>query len=187
MSITFNDTHWKIGKILMREKAKLRFWLCQTHSVSEVLHDLLGTNFKIKLHHNYFCRSDQEQKMLFPDGDQNFFIREVLIYKKDTPIIYAQARFPSKIIKQLPEITELGESSLGIFLLQQGCFYKEKMEFAYLNRKGRENKAITEFAQLNYDESYLCRKSTFRINNNKAEVIEVFLPEFIKIFNQIKT
>lgn len=187
MSITFNDTHWEIGKILMREKAKLRFWLRQTHSVSEVLHDLLGSNFKIKLHHNYFCRSDQEQKMLFPDGDQNFFIREVLIYKKDTPIIYAQARFPSKIIKQLPEITELGESSLGIFLLQQGCFYKEKMEFAYLNRKGRENKAITEFAQLNYDEPYLCRKSTFRINNNNAEVIEVFLPEFIKIFNQIKT
>ncbi len=187
MSISFDSTRWEMGKILMREKAKLRFWLCQTHSVSKVLYNSLGTDFKIKLHHNYFCRSVQEKKILLPGENQNAFIREVLIYNKNMPIIYAQARFPSKIIKQLPEITNLGQSSLGIFLLQQGCFRKEKMEFSYLKRKGGKNKAITELAQLHHDNSYLCRKSTFRINNNKAEVIEVFLPEFNRLFDQIDT
>ncbi len=187
MNLIFDKTHWKTGKILIREKTKLRFWLCKTHSVSEVLHDSLGADFKIKLHNSYFCRDTQEKKTLPPGEIQNIFIREVLIYKESKPIIYAQAKFPSKIMKQLPEIVNLGESSLGIFLLQHGCFCKEKMEFAYLNRKKHENKVVTNVAQLNEDKQYLCRKSIFRINNNKAEVIEVFLPNFMNIFDQIKT
>lgn len=182
-----NKTFWKTGKILLREKARLRLWLHKTCSVSTFLRGLSGADFRIELRQNRFCNHNLADKLFFAGDDKNVFVREVVIYRKETPIIYAQARFPSKAIRHLPEIINLGDSPLGIFLQQQGFFYKESMNFTYLKRKTPEFNTISKLARFNESKSLICRKSIFRINNSKAEMVEVFLPGFIEIFGQIKT
>lgn len=181
ISNNLNKTSWKTGKILLSEKARLRLWLRKTCSVSTFLRKLSGADFRIELRQNRFCKHNLADKFFFADDDKNVFVREVVIYRKETPIIYAQARFPSKVIQHLPEIINLGDFPLGIFLQQQGFFDKESMDFTYLKRKTPEFNTISKLARFNQSNSLICRKSTFNIKNSKAEIVEVFLPGFKKV------
>ncbi len=145
-------------------------WLHKTTPVSEFLLERLEQkpNYRL-INSGYF----QKKKGFF---------REAIIYNGDISLIYAQTHFPQKLVDEIPQLTQLGDSSLGIFLLEHGQFHKDSMEFGYLKRIELLPAEIQVNPNIKACDSLLCRRSILAIADYKAELLEIFLPSFEELF-----
>ena len=143
-------------------------WLHEITPVSQFLQDELDQIPKYKLINSGFLEN------------QDSFIREAIIYDGSTPLIYAQTLFPQGLVDEIPKLTQLGDSSLGFFLLEHGQFHKDQMDFGYLERFEQLPAEIRE--NLTEDKPLLCRRSALKIKEYEAELFEVFLPRFEDLF-----
>ena len=145
-------------------------WLHEITPVSQFLQDELDQIPKYKLINSGFLEN------------QDSFIREAIIYDGSTPLIYAQTLFPQGLVDEIPKLTQLGDSSLGFFLLEHGQFQKNKMEFGHL-KSVEQLPYEVKFALSNKTpEQLLCRSSILAIKEYEAELLEVFLPGFENLF-----
>ena len=143
-------------------------WLCNTNSVSLFLHDNVGKEI-------YF-------KEISSSNNSNGFLREAIVYNSNQPLIFAQTLFPKELADKITGLTELGNNSLGEFLLQNNQFFKKAMSFGYLKQFQQLPAEIQKDKNINKRNYLICRRSTLAICDHKAELLEVFLPEFEKLF-----
>ncbi|THB72015.1 MAG: chorismate lyase [Gammaproteobacteria bacterium] len=147
-------------------------WLQKTTPVSQFLLEKLEQHPQYKLiNSGYYIE---------PSG----YYREAIIYNCDTPLIYAQTLFPKQLVDEIPKLTQLGDSSLGVFLLEHGQFHKESMDFGYLKKVEQLPAQIQGKNELQKCDSLLCRRSVLTIAGHKAKLIEVFLPGFEELFHE---
>ncbi len=147
----------------------MTIWLRKTTPVSIFLQDKLKHPPRFKLISSGYSKN------------QDSFYRETIIYNNTTPLIYAQTHFPHELAKTTPKLVQLGESSLGIFLLKNKQFHKDKMDFGYLKQIDLLPEEITNNPEIKKCDLLLCRRSILSIAEHKAVLVEVFLPGFKKI------
>ena len=164
----FINIEWKNHERLSCKRQNFKKWLCNTNSVSLFLHDKVGKEI-------YF-------KEISSSNNSHGFLREAIVYRSNKPLIYAQTQFPIELTNKLTGLAELGDNSLGEFLIQNDQFFKKDMSFGYLKQFQQLPAEIQKNQEINKCDLLICRHSILAICGYKAELVEVFLPEFEKLF-----
>ena len=161
-------TEWKNYEQLSCKSLDFKKWLCKSDSVSIFLQNVIGKEV-------YF-------KEMSSSNNNHGFLREAIVYNGNKPLIYAQTQFPTDLANKIAGLAELGDNSLGEFLLQNNQFFKKAMSFGYLKQFQQLPAEIQKDKNINKRNYLICRRSTLAICDHKAELLEVFLPEFEKLF-----
>ena len=158
-----------------------RFWLLSLGSLTKQLSSLDTTDISIKILLQKYQRPLLSERWAFGNSGHGVsFVREVLLFDADRPIVFARTVCPRDYRNGIwKEIQQLGDRSLGDWLFGNQYAVRTNVELARLSSncfylKGQPPGEVSLWG----------RRSTFNIRNLSILVTEVFLPNFEVIKSQ---
>ena len=158
----------------------LHTWLEDTGSLTARLITQSQGQFKVKVLFQGFgkIRLD-ERRALGLTKHQATLIREVILYGKNQPWIFARSLLPlSSLTGRLRQLRKTSRKPLGAFLFKQPRLQRSPIEVAQINCK---HGYLPKY--LHPDQTVWGRRSVFYVEQKPLLVSEVFLPDFIKEIN----
>lgn len=150
----------------------LKGWLLDRGSLTERLLAISQGRFRVEvLRQHWGVASPDEAGLLGLKPRQAALVREVILYGKDQPWVYARSILPAKSLdRSLRHLKRLGNKPLGAVLFSDPGMQRSDIEIARL-----------QAAQLPFviPESVWGRRSVFFLRQQPLLVSEVFLPAFV--------
>ena len=149
----------------------LRPWLLDRGSLTEKLIAASEGQFYVKvLQQRWGVAHRDEAQLLGMKTRQAVLIREVLLYGKQEPWVYARSILPAKSLdRSLRHLKRLGNKPLGAVLFSDPHMQRSDIEIAQLDP-----------AQLPFaDKPAWGRRSVFILHRQPLLVSEIFLPAFV--------
>lgn len=177
-------THWKPMHpfLLTHAKPGLRNCLLHTGSLTQYLDEnFCKNNLELILNQQAWRVPlfDEASKLQLRFGIK-VLLREIFFKCDRHILVYGRTLFPANTLYSSDKLVQkLGNESLGNFLFSDKNIYRDKLEFACLNRKNRLFNLIDEHAITNNDILY-ARRSVFFIKHNPILVTEIFFPDTFK-------
>ncbi len=158
--------------------AQLKSWLFDSGSLTSRLIKHCDEPFSVKV--LSVCRatpSPDEVKALKLKIRNQAFIRQVILYCGDQPVVYARTIIPlSSLRSSLRGIVLLGNKSLGAVLFADKSMRREAMEITSI-KASHKCHAWTRYRG---NDSIWGRRSVFILKKQKLLVSEFFLPNLFK-------
>lgn len=159
------------------------FW--NTHSTSHRANSIDAKGFKVTLITNAYQKAYLEDyQRLEMDACQTIWIREVKLELLSAPVMYARLIAPyASIEKSFRRIPYLDTQPLGRYLFQIPNIIRQPYEVKLLKKEHPLYKKIN--CLINIDATDLwARRSIFLHNESKLLLTEVFLPQYLSVFNK---
>jgi len=155
------------------QPAALKDWLLDRGSLTERLLEKSGGEFRVQvLRQQWNVARHDEAKLLGIKPRQAASIREVILYGKGQPWIYARSILPAKSIdRHLRHLKRLGNKPLGAVLFCDPHMQRGEIEIALLDPKQ---------LPVTIDDRVWGRRSVFFLKHQPLLVSEIFLPAFVK-------
>lgn len=123
---------------------------------------------------------DEAQQLNLESHDQAL-VREVLIKSHDAVWMYARTIFPKGILQgKWQELAHLQNRSLGSVLFADPDVRRGEFEIGLLMPDMAWHQEIAQFADI-YAKKLWARRSVFFIENKRLLLIEVFMPEVLRL------
>lgn len=161
--------------------AHWRGWLSDTGSLTQRLIDASGGEFNVQIIKQGFeLPRLSEMRALALSPRRLALIREVILYGRGQPWVYARSIIPlSTLTGRLRKLRQLDNSPLGALLFNDVSMSREPVEVACISsNNARLPTALSEIAPPLWG-----RRSVFRLDKKPLLVNEIFLPAF-KPYNQ---
>jgi len=151
----------------------LKNWLLDRGSLTERLLEKSGGEFRVQvLRQQWGVARHDEAKLLGIKPRQAALIREVLLYGKGQPWVYARSILPAKSMDRcLRHLKRLGNKPLGAVLFSDPHMQRSQIEIALLHPKQ---------LPITIDDTAWGRRSVFFLKHQPLLVSEIFLPAFVK-------
>lgn len=150
----------------------LRDWLLDRGSLTERLIAASAGNFRVEiLRQQWGVARQDEARLLGLKPRQAALIREVILYGKDQPWIYARSILPAKSLNHsLRYLKQLGNKPLGAVLFSDPGMRRGDIEISHVHAQ-----------QLPFavPQKVWGRRSVFFLHKQPLLVSEVFLPAFV--------
>ncbi len=175
--------HWhKIGGLDMQLQCSriLHRWLQDTGSLTARLIAQSHGQFRVEVLFQGFSKIRlDERNALGLTRHQATLVREVVLYGKDQPWIFARSLLPlSSLTGRLRQLRKTSRKPLGAFLFKQPHLRRSPIEVAKINLKHGYIPA-----HLHNNKKIWGRRSVFYVEQKPLLVSEVFLPDFINDIN----
>jgi chorismate--pyruvate lyase len=153
--------------------ALLRPWLLAEGSLTQLLIAASAGAFRVERVVQEWQRPAlSEARLLQIDPSQRALIREVILWGREHPWVYARSVIPSRSLRgDLRRLRKLHNSSLGALLFRYPQLQRTPFEFALADTK-------TLPRPLQSDATLWARRSRFTIDDRTLIVGEIFLSDF---------
>lgn len=153
--------------------------MTETGSFTAALTARLGAISVRPLHQHWQVIRGEESLPLALPSAQPCFVREVLLCREQTPVIYARTVIPARSLNGANrELTQLGGRALGALLFAGDG---ERVTLQYRSLDGRETLARRMLhLQLPWQRGLPARRSLFRLRAAPLLVQEVALPALMQ-------
>jgi chorismate--pyruvate lyase len=157
-----------------------REWLVSECSLTKKLIALSENNFRVEVCREFFVDTLDEtfSNTDIALDDSPFFIREVILFGKNMPWVFAQSVIPRGTLNEHEALRGLGNTSLGSYLFAHSQLHRENIRVARLQENDLMHRATVVATGQNILQELWARCSTFWLGNRPLLVAEVFLPGF---------
>lgn len=158
-----------------------RGWLGDTGSLTQRLIDASHGDFRVQvLNQGFGLARLSEMRALSLAPRQVALIREVILYGKGQPWVYARSIIPMQTLTgRLLKLRHLDSRPLGALLFSDATMSREPVEVACISSTNAQlPKALIDITSPLWG-----RRSVFRLDRKPLLVSEIFLPAF-KPYNQ---
>jgi chorismate--pyruvate lyase len=154
--------------------APLRPWLLAEGSLTQLLIAASAGTFRVeRIVQEWQRPALSEARLLQIDPSQRALIREVILWGRERPWIYARSVMPSRSLRgDLRRLRKLHNSSLGTLLFGYPQLQRTPFEFASIDAKKLS-------PPLQSDTKLWARRSRFAIDDRALIVGEIFLGDFV--------
>lgn len=158
---------------------KLRSWLLDSGSLTERLTAASQGQFRLEvLRHAPGVPHLSERQALGMPPRTRAMLREVLLYGRDTPWVYARTVIPWQTLRgPLACLRKPDNRPLGAMLFAHPSMRRSPVEITYLS----PHSSILPGSLTHFDEPLWGRRSVFLIDTKPLLVSEFFLPTFSPI------
>jgi len=153
-----------------------RHWLLDRGSLTQRLITASGGQFRVRILAQGIAKPRRtEAKALGIPHQQLAVVREVILYGKDQPWIYARSVLPlSSLTGRLKRLRKLDERPLGALLFADPSMRRGKLEVAKIQPA---QVALPRELGI-FDSPLWGRRSVFYVTDKPLLVSEIFLPTF---------
>jgi chorismate--pyruvate lyase len=155
----------------------LQNWLLDRGSLTQRLTDISGGEFRVEILNQQMAFPKlSDIKILGIPYRQKALIREVILYGRNEPWVYARSVIPIKTLTgRLRRLRKLDNSPLGALLFRDITMQRGEMQIACIPARSRHLPS-----QLPIDKNDILwgRRSAFYLDNKPLLVSEMFLPGF---------
>ena len=153
---------------------KIHDWLFDSNSLTAKL-EALTPDFYVEV---------QQQVMIAPspllsgyfNNEKQIYLREVLLYSKGVPVIFAQTDIPySTLTQDEALLAHVGDHSLGKILFNNASMRRGRIEATCFEPQSKIHQYCEQLNQP-IDKPIWARRSLFYLNNKPLLVTELFLP-----------
>lgn len=180
MQISWQHT---VPQRLDTASSNIKEYLLFTGSLTQKISDESNGKFSLTvLANDWQTLCVDESQALSLNKDEQGFIREVLIYADELPVIYAKTIFPAETLNETnTALKQLGNQSLGDILFKSDNCSREYLEYATLDKTNALYKRIEQHSSLHNQENIFARRSLFLMQEKPLLVLEAFLPDLATI------
>ncbi len=176
----FDGCHWRPGALpqVPAPPKRLRPWLDEPGSLTRRLQALAGDAFNVMVLNEHWARAWPEERLqLRSEAMRWHWVREVLLRKDETALVYARSVIPgSSLTGPLRRLRQLGRQPLGALLFGRYPVKRGPIDIARVQSKSR----LGARALPPQNTACWARRSVFYIARRPLLVTEVFLPSLLK-------
>lgn len=162
--------------------ALLRPWLLAEGSLTQLLIAASAGDFRVERVVQEWQRPTlSEARLLQIDPSQHALIREVILWGRGEPWVYARSVIPSHSLRgDLRRLRKLRNTSLGALLFRYPQLQRTPFELAAINANALPC-PLRSHTNLSFDDKKMwARRSRFAIDDRALIVGEIFLDNFVK-------
>ncbi|OUS17337.1 hypothetical protein A9Q88_03595 [Gammaproteobacteria bacterium 50_400_T64] len=172
------EAHWQSYRRLPAYvvPSHWRHWLLDRGSLTQRLVAASGGQFRVRILSQAIAKPRRsEAKVLGIANSHLAVIREVILYGKDQPWVYARSVLPlSSLTGRLARLRNLDERPLGAILFADPSMRRSKLELARV----QPAKVALPVELGIFDTPLWGRRSVFYVADKPLLVSEIFLPTF---------
>lgn len=176
----FDGCHWRPGRLAQvpAPPRVLRPWLDEPGSLTRRLRALAGDAFDVVVLDERWARAwPEERHRLGSHAMRWHWVREVLLCREKTPLVYARSVIPgSSLTGPLRRLRQLGKQPLGALLFGRYPVARGPIDIARVHPQSRLG--LRALPQQNV--ACWARRSVFHIARRPLLVTEVFLPPLLE-------
>ena len=166
---------WQTGQSLQHRihPAPLKNWLLDRGSLTGRLLEKSGGAFRVRvLRQQWGIARRDEVRLLDINPRHRVLIREVILYGREEPWVYARSILPAKSLDHsLRYLKRIGNKPLGAVLFSDPYMQRSEIHIARL---------APEQLPVVVDAAVWGRRSVFFLRHQPLLVSEIFLPAFVK-------
>ena len=156
---------------------KLKYWLLDMKSLSYRIRNIAKLEIipiKTRVSKTFLC----EKKVFCHKKSEHLYLREVLIYADNLPIMYARTVLPSKYSRGLwHKIKKLDNKPLADIVFEKKMIIRSEFKFKKPSINDNFSKRI-KMLDLKNTKILATRQSTFKNKKEKVLLTEVFFNNF---------
>jgi chorismate--pyruvate lyase len=154
----------------------LRDWLREPASLTARLQGLGRFRIHLLRQHLYRANADECDALGLAPGAR-CWVREVVLFCDDVPVIFAHTVLPTKPYGVLTRwFARLGGRSLGSLLFAHPGFVRGRLAFSRIDRRHPLHEPAVSSLGLRPLDGFLARRCTHRFRRQTVLVTEVFSP-----------
>ena len=159
---------------------KLKYWLLDMKSLSYRIRNIAKLEIiPVETRGNNIFVN--EKKVLGNIKSEHLYLREVLIYADELPIMYARTVIPSKYLRGFwHKIKKLNNKPLADIVFKKKMIIRSNFKFKKPSNNDNFSRKIKMF-NLKNTKILATRQSTFKNKSEKALLTEVFFNNFEKL------
>jgi len=174
----YREAHWQSYRRLpaYAVPARWRHWLLDRGSLTQRLVAASANQFRVRILTQGIAKPRRtEAKALGIPRHQLAVVREVILYGKNQPWVYARSVLPlSSLTGHLARLRKLDERPLGALLFADPSMRRGKLELANV----QPSKVALPLELGIFDTPLWGRRSVFYVADKPLLVSEIFLPTF---------
>ena len=172
----YNEARWHPATALFSRQApeKIRGWLRDNDSLTQQLICHCAGQFRVQVIRQYWQKPLRSESLLLNvNSEKTAFIREVFLYCREQPWVFARTIIPLATLRgELQKLTQLGSRPLGQVLWSNHAIARGDMQIARFN----PGTAMYNDCQSASPEIW-GRRSLFQLGNKPLLVNELFLDQ----------
>ncbi len=159
--------------------ARIAGWLTEPDPLSACLRPLAGGEITLRIVQQGLATLSAEQRLLLGVEAESCFVREIELFARREPWVFAQALIPDATLESHPWLAELGDSPLEQTLGALTGVSRSAFEYADLPPAhplaARAQRDVPRDAQVTLP----ARRSTLAVRGHALLLQEVFLPALL--------